>query len=255
MAAYVPVTTYEYTTLSPFCYAHHVLPKLGRLQRQLSDIATFCPLATNTVENSHGHHQNALYKFRGKSKAPAAAAECSVLSSLIHDHSYLKSLVLEETMPRRWGVATMQKRIGRKKGKQPKCNPKVRVLQASTKPKRRISAWNVFLQEKMSKSSLSAAEYKQRMKSLGRVWATMTEQEKETYHVDAQYAQACRDELETRSLTPASAKRDSEQPPELQREVLPPEDQSTRALESIAGVSAVCLTKDLAAFNVAHRSG
>lgn len=214
-----------------FCFSN---PRV-RLQGYLIDIATYSPLATTTVENSHGKHQNDLYKFRGKSKGPAAAAECSILSSLVCEHAYLKGMVLDNTMPSRWGLATMQKRLGRKKGHQSQLSRKARVIQAANKGKRRLCAWDIFRTQRMQASGkLSSACYKQAMKRWAAEWKRLSQEEKNGYQLDAQYQQACRDELSTRGLATLRSKPDcSGDPP-----TVPPEEQATGMLERIAGAPA-----------------
>ena len=70
------------------------------IQDILCNIATFSPLATDTVENMHGQNQNQVSRFRGKSKAPAAAAEMSVLARLKNEHAYVKAIVMEKRCQR-----------------------------------------------------------------------------------------------------------------------------------------------------------
>ena len=209
-----------------------------RLQGFFNDIATFCPLATNLVENSHAQHQASLFTFRGKTKAPAAASECSILSSLVQEHAHLKSLVLEQTMPSRFRVANMQKQLGRQNGKQPSMGRKCRVIHSTRKKRRRISPWNVFqrhrLQAMSSGGSLEKEEFKKAMKQIGREWATMTPEDRSQYQVDAAYEQSCREELAQRALAPGPNKANQ---PENQADARAAKDQPTHVLEAISGDS------------------
>jgi len=176
-----------------------------RLQEFLQDVATFCPLATNSVENSHAQHQHQLFTFRGKAKSPAAAGECSVLSSLIREHSYLKTVVLAQTMPSRLGVSTMLKHLGRKKGIMPKLSRKRLVIRAVKRKTRPLCAWNVYqrkrLQELGNGSSLGPLDFKAAMKRIGQEWAQKSVEDREEFNLDARYRQSCRDELQLRPLT------------------------------------------------------
>ena len=187
------------------------------------------------MENSHGDHQNALYKFRGKSKGPAAAAECSLLSSLVCEHTYLKSLILEETMPSRKSVAQLMRVLGRRKkgGKftRPSGGRKARVLHAATKSKRRLSPWNVFQKSRLQELGvLTPEEFKQAMKEIGFEWSQKSKEGKSKYKVEAAYQQACRDELESRALASKPAPSH-----ECLADAVPAKEQPTNVLEEIAG--------------------
>ena len=212
-----------------------------RLQASLCDIATFCPLATNVVENAHAQHQNALHTWRGKSKGPAAAAECSVLNALVREHAYLKTLIVGETMPSRTSVSTMQKHLGRRQGVQPKVlSQKCRVMKSVQKKKRRLSAWNVFCRTQLKRSgngqSLSQSEYTRLTKQFGQIWAGMSKDEKKEYQVDATYEQVCRDELVTRALPTKHTQREPVAAiPSACAAAAAAEDQPTQILEAISG--------------------
>ena len=200
----------------------------------LCEIATFCPLATNIVENSHGQHQNAMFTFRGKTKGPAAAGECSILHSLIQEHAYLKSLVLEVTMPKRLAVANMQRQLCRKKGKQPKINPRALVLKASKRKGRRLSAWNIFLEENMRGShQLDKEQYGRAMKNCSRQWKLLDEQSKKRYQVEAHYQQSCREELQSRPLLNRASR--NQEPEQQHPHALPAAELATSSLEAVAG--------------------
>eukprot|EP00439_Symbiodinium_sp_Y106_P010842 s10352_g1.t1 len=75
------------------------------IQQLLLDIATFTPLATDTVENLHGQNQNRLFVWRGRARGSPAAAEISVLSALASEHLHLKTLLMPETMPSSFRIA------------------------------------------------------------------------------------------------------------------------------------------------------
>ena len=153
------------------------------VQNLLCDLATFCPLGTDLVENLHGQHQNQLTRFRGKTKGPQAAAECSVLAGLVNEHAFLKSTIMEEAMPSHFVVAAIQKQLGRKKGVLPKKNRKTRMLLAANKRRRSMSAWNVFQRERLMEhssggGSLSKAEYTAIQKECSQEWRRMPAKDK-----------------------------------------------------------------------------
>ena len=168
-----------------------------------------------------------------------------MLSSLVHEHAYLKSLVVGETMPTRQGVATMQKHLGRKKGVQPKVSRKCRIIQATKRRKRRLSPWNVFCRAQLQQIGkgcvLNKDEYKHANRQIAAMWRSMTKEERKPYHIDAVYEQSCRDELATRAL-PSGRKKSSNSTvivSELpQPAAAAPQDQPTHLLENIAGTLA-----------------
>ena len=133
------------------------------VQQMLCDIATFCPLGSDTVENLHGQNQNNLHAWRGSSKGHAAAGETSVLSALTSEHMHLESLVYGETMPSKKWLDCMQKNTGRNKkaGNTPLPSTKQRLKAAADSKPRRLSPWNVFRREKCKEfgRKMSRAEF------------------------------------------------------------------------------------------------
>ena len=156
------------------------------IQSMLCELATFCPSATDLVENLHGQHQDQFHKFRGKSKAPETAAECSVLANLKNEHAYLKSTIMGETLPSRSQLANMDRNLGRKKGVMPRESRRTRLLTAARKSHQPITGWNVFQKEQLQRHSssgsggrpLSMDEYADVQKECSRQWKRMTEDQK-----------------------------------------------------------------------------
>ena len=176
------------------------------IQQLLANVATYSPLATDTVENLHGYHQSALHVFRGSPKTPEAAAEFSILASLKLEHAQLKAVVEGVTMPSRTRVAQQMRATGRTKGGKLNGhkNPKVRAAkQAFAKP-RRLSAWNVFLRKKLQEvgSRVPAAEFKDVQRKISAEWAALPQSEKRNYQLLANHQQLCRDDLQERPLLP-----------------------------------------------------
>ena len=205
------------------------------VQKLLCDIATFCPLATDSVENLHGQNQYNQLTWRGTPKTSASAAEVSVLSSLTIEHAYLKSVVMAETMPTKMVMSQMTKHIGRKT-KKPGIDqsPKKRLAAASFRRTRRLSPWNVFLKKKLSaRGHLSKEEYKEAAHQIATEWKLLAD--KEEYIVEAEYQQSCRDELATRPLTAAASSKCVPSGSEQTSDIAASE-QSTSKLEAIAGL-------------------
>ncbi|CAE7199753.1 unnamed protein product, partial [Symbiodinium necroappetens] len=172
----------------------------------LLSIATFCPLATDSVENVHGQNQFNQFTWRGTPKTSTSASEVSILSRLKIEHAHLKSLVLAKTMPSKRVMADMQKSFGcTKKRSQPRpiASPKKRLAAAIDREPRRLSAWNMFMREKLQAAGpLSQAEYSALQKATSREWRAL--EDKRPYILQAEYEQSCRDELASRPLWAAS---------------------------------------------------
>ena len=208
---------------------------IKEVQELLSGIATFCPLATDMIENQHGQNQNDVSRFRGKSKAPPSAAEASVLARLRHEHAYMKASVMHDTLPKRFGLANMQRQLGRRNGIQPRETRKARVNKAAHAKRRKLAPWNVFVKQQLQQcqKKLNKVEYTEFMKQCGKDWKSMADEDKKSFSVEAAYQQSIREELHQRPL--ASAGED----PMLQAPDPTPSDSvakmSTLALEKQAG--------------------
>ena len=180
----------------------------GRFIREtqllLKDIATYCPLGTDSVENTHAQNQSKLFAWRGSAKGEASAAETSVLSALGVEHMTLKMLVLGETMPSIWRLASMQKQVGRKADvSRPLPSRSHRATVAAQSKPRRLSPWNLFQREQLKAAGghLSKQAYADVCKQAGDAWKLLSEQEREKYKVQTSFEQTCRDELESRPLS------------------------------------------------------
>ena len=120
------------------------------LVRLLSDLAIYCPLATNSVERLHGQHQTMLAKFRGKPKQAKAAGIMSLVHFLQREHAHLKARVNAKTLPSKFNFANMIKQLGWGKKGQPQAKNEIQRRQRAAMVKlRRLSGWNMFQREKM----------------------------------------------------------------------------------------------------------
>lgn len=120
------------------------------LVRLLSDLAIYCPLATNSVECLHGQHQTMLAKFRGKPKQAKAAGIMSLVHFLQREHAHLKARVNAKTLPSKFNFANMIKQLGWGKKGQPQAKNEIQRRQRAAMVKlRRLSGWNMFQREKM----------------------------------------------------------------------------------------------------------
>ncbi|CAE7641881.1 unnamed protein product [Symbiodinium necroappetens] len=211
------------------------------VQQLLLDIATFTPLATDTVENLHGQNQSRLFVWRGRARGSPAAAEISVLSALASEHLHLKTLIMPATMPSSFRIAQMQRNIGRKRKAADTVLPhaKTRLAAATCVEPRRLSGWNVFLREGMqqfSSTELSQEEYSAQSSALGRKWRLLDQEVREKYTIKANYEQTCRDELQTRALAAGSGWQKSSTGSDVPvGDVQSADSLSTSQLEKVAG--------------------
>ena len=176
------------------------------LVQLLSDLAIYCPLATDGVECLHGQHQTMLAKFRGKSKQAKAAGIMSVVHSLQREHAHLKARVNAKTLPGKFRFASMIRQLGRKqkRGQPPQAKNKTQRRQRAAAVKlRRLSGWNVFQRERMQQvgGKVSGEGYRQLMCQWSSAWHNLTRSQKECYELEAKYEQSCREVLETRPLS------------------------------------------------------
>ena len=199
------------------------------LQRLLLDLVTYCPLATDLVENVHGQQQTMFSKFRGRTPAPTTASMASLLHSLKVEHSVLNAVVCEATLPSRNTCAQTMKSVGRRKSTYEVRNPVQRVRRAATRKLRRINGWNLFLREQLQKRVVPQVEYKAVVNQCGRQWRSMSQDCKDSYTLRAKYEQGCREELSRRPLAHGQHKRET-----LRPGVQPG---STTELENIAGAT------------------
>ena len=218
--------------------------QVQQLRSLLGNVATFCPLSTDAVENLHGQHQNSLFSWRGGTKAPAAAGETSVLTTLVSEHMHLKARIMQHTMPTKRQIAQIQRQVGRKKkGSQPLRRARSRLLRAARGKPKKLCAWNVFFRDKLreTKRKLSKQEFAQKNKSWARQWQRIRRSHEEyaSYRIRAEYEQSCRDELSQRPLEAAAArKRRLRCNPSSAGSVLPdvaPDSHTTEHLQHIAG--------------------
>ena len=217
------------------------------VQKLLRDIATFSPLATDSVENLHGQNQFNQFTWRGRSKASPAAAEVSVLSALAIEHAHLKSVVMSETMPSRMVMAQMTKHIAKprkreldQRAAQRPDSPKKRLAKAAGRRPRSLSPWNVFLRTKLKgRGRLNKQEYAAACCQIADEWKTL--ENKDRYRVETAYEQTCRTELAARPLTTAlqaacSQGSNQESSSAVSIQTVAATDQSTWQLETIAGL-------------------
>ena len=178
-------------------------------QGLLRDIATYCPLGTDTVENVHAQNQSKLFAWRGSARGEASAMETSVLSALGVEHMTLKIGVLGETVPSVHQVSQMQRRIGRTKhANRPVAIRAHRMVAASQDKPRRLCPWNLFHRERLKEAGaggrLSKDEFKEVSKKAGIEWRHLPQEERERYQVQTCFEQTCCDELESRPLQSAN---------------------------------------------------
>ena len=182
---------------------------IQEIQSILLQIATFSPLASDTVENLHGQHQGKLFVWRARARGSPAASEISVLTTMAAEHGHLKALLLNETMPTKLQMAQMQRGLGRKRDAEvPLQSCKKRLAAATTRDTpRRLSPWNVYFREQLQGlgRALSKQEYDSFSKQCGQHWKHVSQEERARYAVQASYEQTCRDELQTRGLRSADA--------------------------------------------------
>ena len=182
------------------------------LQRLLNDLATFCPLATDLVENQHGQQQSALTKFRGKCRTPKIAAELSLLHSVKMEHAKLKSIVDEAALPTHMRCAQMLRNLGRKKGKKLEVKSRMRrVKQAATRKLRRINGWNIFQREQLRRRTepVPNSEFKTVVGELGQRWRNTSAEDKRAYALRANFEHECRLELESRPLSHGKSRQET----------------------------------------------
>ena len=182
------------------------------LRAMLDQIATYCPLATDTVESAHAQNQDKLYAWRGYVLGGAAAAEHCILGALASEHAHLKSVLDPEIMPSKMRISLMHKHVGRKRKQPPNMHiaSRTKRFHAATKEKRRrLSPWNIFRREKLRAFGrrLSRAEFEAESKKIAEQWHQISDQERQHFKMASEYEQCCRDELVSRPLTPRLPKR------------------------------------------------
>ena len=182
------------------------------LRTMLDQIATYCPLATFTVESAHAQNQDKLYAWRGYVVGGAAAAEHCVLGALASEHAHLKSVLDPEIMPSKTRISLMHKHVGRRRKQQanvPIASRMKRFHAASKEKRRRLSPWNIFKREKLREFGrrLSRAEFEVESKKIAEQWHQISDQERQDFIMASEYEQCCRDELASRPLTPKLPKR------------------------------------------------
>ena len=225
------------------CWYKEVLGLLGNL-------AIFSPMASDAVENLHGQNQFNLHSWRGAPKGSPAAAEISTLSAACIEHSYLKSLVLAETMPSKMNMAQMSRRLGLsvKQGRQQQQFDSVqkRLKVGAERRIRKLSPWNVFLRERLREESaatetgkLSKEQYAAATTRIGQEWE---QTDKAEYRMQAAYEQACREELATRPLAAATKASAMEDPADIASAAssaalngVAPDSQRAEVLQHVAG--------------------
>lgn len=207
------------------------------IQELLADIATYSPMATDSVEALHGQHQNMLAAFRGKLKSPETASQDSVLHSLKREHAALRLRVDADTLPPRFAVACLARNLGRRAGKLTIKNHDMRRRIAARAKLRALSPWNVFQREKMQRfaGKIPPGVYKQTVRQWSREWHTLSSDQKQKYVVQARFEQFCRETLAHRPLAcgPKKDKRISSAEPVLGGGQQGP---GTEQLEALAGL-------------------
>lgn len=173
---------------------------VASIQRLLIDVATYCPIGTELVENVHGQQQALFTKFRSKSTSPGVAAEQSLLHSLQVEHANLSAVVSEATLPARRTCSQMVQSLGRHGKSYNVKKPFLRVKRAAATKHRRINGWNLFFREHMQKHQVPKSEYKAAVARLGRQWKTVPEEQKRSYALRSNYEHAAREELAARPL-------------------------------------------------------
>ena len=151
-----------------------------RVKALLTDLATFTPLSTDSVETVHGHIQSRIHKFRSRLKQAEASSERTLLMSLIAEQKDTLGMVKLETLPKAQCVAAIQRTESRnKKG------PRTEL--------RRINGWNVFLRESLKGPKLSKTDFKRMERELGSKWKQMSQTDKQRYEVRAMWEMTRRD--------------------------------------------------------------
>eukprot|EP00439_Symbiodinium_sp_Y106_P034185 s721_g4.t1 len=151
-----------------------------RVKALLTDLATFTPLSTDSVETVHGHIQSRIHKFRSRLKQAEASSERTLLMSLIAEQKDTLGMVKLETLPKAQCVAAIQRTESRnKKG------PRTEL--------RRINGWNVFLRESLKGPKLSKTDFKRMEHELGSKWKQMSQTDKQRYEVRAMWEMTRRD--------------------------------------------------------------
>ena len=180
--------------------------EVQKIQSMLRDVMVTCPMATDTVENLHGQHQNMLHGFRGLRKDPCTAAELSVLAALKSEHAHLKHVVGAETLPRQKVIAAMARNISRGKNvrklqfEKPSSSIRKTLDKAVSRKVRMLTGWNVFQREMLKTKQISQQEWKHEIRKLSAQWRALSIEEKQNYNLKARYEQGCRDELARRPL-------------------------------------------------------
>ena len=206
------------------------------LQRLLQDVATFCPLATDSVENLHGQHQSMVFAFRGGSKRKNRAAESSVLHSLKTEHAHIKAVIEEGTLPTRCTISSMTRNLTRKRGTVVGATAEARIRLAAKRKPKRLCGWNVFQRERLQRTPLAKAHYKDSVQQLGKEWQRLPAESKSEYALKAEYEQSCREELQTRPLPYGQHKRRLDEDPCVSGNPM-----KTDQLEHIAGPARAAL--------------
>ena len=184
----------------------NVTGHVQELRAMLDQIATYSPLATDSVETLHAQNQDKLYTWRGYVLGGAAAAKHCILGALANEHAHLKSVMDPEIMPSKVRISLMQKHIGRKRKQQPNAPIASRTKRLHTaikEKRRRLSPWNIFKREKLANFSrrLSRAEFEVESKKIAQQWRQISDEERQHYVMACEYEQRCRDELVSRPLT------------------------------------------------------
>eukprot|EP00438_Fugacium_kawagutii_P012659 Skav215614 [mRNA] locus=scaffold666:585055:598249:- [translate_table: standard] len=179
---------------------------VNQIQNILQDIATYCPLSSDPVEVSHGQYQNQFHRFRGNRKNPTTAAEHSILHSLKQEHAHLSKCVQAWTLPPKRNMGNQInnfKRPLRMRG----LSRKQCVQKRALKKLRKVSGWNVFQRMSISKLGykLPAQEFKSYLQELSAKWRLLPHDDRQAYVVQAEFEQACRDELAKRPYDSAAA--------------------------------------------------
>lgn len=86
---------------------------------------------------------------------------------------------------------------------------------------RKLSAWNIFQRERLQKSSLDTAQYKNVIQQLSLEWNSLPHDEKEAYRVQAEYEEQQREKAMNIPLPPKSKTGDHALPnPQVSRSAL-----------------------------------
>ncbi|CAE7193916.1 HERC1 [Symbiodinium sp. CCMP2592] len=151
-----------------------------RVKALLTDLATFAPLSTDSVETVHGHIQSRIHKFRSRLKQAEASSERTLLMSLIAEQKVTLEMVKLQTLPKAHCVAAIQRTEAKnKKGPRTAFN--------------RITGWNVFLRESLKDTKLSKGGFQSKDRELGSKWRQMSKTDRERYELRATWEMSRRD--------------------------------------------------------------